>query len=95
MSECPVCGSSFFHAWNCTLGQPGSIFGEKRSVEAARILVNAKPTEAMKMAGVNAIIDAGLDGPDGVGMEDAAAVWHAMTNAVLSQSPEMGMETGG
>lgn len=57
----------------------------------ARILVNAEPTEAMKMAGVNAIIDVGLDGPDGVGMEDAAAVWRAMTNAVLSQSPEKGI----
>lgn len=57
---------------------------------SARAVIKAmrEPTRPMLTRGVVTLVDRELDGPDGVGPSDAWAIFTAMIDAALSETPE-------
>ena len=63
---------------------------EYRSLARAVIAAMRDPTDKMNATGVSKAFGIGLDGPDGVGPSDAAAIFTAMIDAALEETPEAG-----
>ena len=56
---------------------------EKTLKAQGLVIVPREPSEGSIANGVQFLIDANLDGPDGVGQSDARGCWQAMIDAVL------------
>ena len=61
---------------------------QKIATQGAQIAALREPSEINIANGVQFLIDAKLDGPDGVGHSDALGCWHAMFPAVDESEPK-------
>jgi hypothetical protein len=61
-------------------------FGDVARAAVVAVLKGIRePSDQAIADGVNFLIDANLDGPDGVGHSDAVGCWQAMSDALLAQ----------
>ncbi len=95
---------SAMHPW--TMASDGQ---REQATEAAKDIVRAylaalqnshklvpeKPTKRMLADGVQTLIDAGLDGPDGVGWVEAQSCWVNMLHAACEDAPPPGLDSEG